>query len=355
MVTLGAGGGHDGGIGDGGAVVTHHSAGTAGGDTDDEQLAGSGENSGNNGDQDAEGTPGGAGGEGQNTGHHEDHGGEHGVQRSGGAFHEVMDIDAGAQRGDGSLQRDGQGQDQDGGDHGVEALGDAGHGVLEGDDPAGHQIDDGEEQSDDAAPGQTHESVGIAEGADEVSGAVGAAPGVHAEEAAHVDHAGGAHGDQHQNREQQVDDLALGVHGFILCAFQSGEVTGLLGLALIGPHGTVIKLHEGQGDDKDEGQQGVEVVGNGLDKELDAADAGVQTLGGGGNGGGPGGDRGDHAHGGGGGVNEVGQLGTGDPMAVGDGSHDGAHGEAVEIVIDEDQNAQQEGSKGSPHLGLNVF
>ena len=42
-------------------------------------------------------------------------------------------------------------------------------------------------------------------------------------------------------------------------------------------------------------------------------------------------------------------------MAVGDGPHDGAHGEAVEIVIDEDQNAQQEGSKGSPHLGLNVF
>ena len=70
---------------------------------------------------------------------------------------------------------------------------------------------------------------------------------------------------------------------------------------------------------------------------------------------GPGGDRGDHAHGGGGGVNEVGQLGTGDPMAVGDGPHDGAHGEAVEIVIDEDQNAQQEGSKGSPHLGLNAF
>ena len=121
------------------------------------------------------------------------------------------------------IQRDGEGQDQDGGDHGVEALGDAGHGVLEGDDPAGHQIDDGEEQSDDAAPGQTHEGVGIAEGADEVSGAVGAAPGIHAEEAAHVDHAGGAHGDQHQNREQQVDDLALGVHGFILCVFQSGE------------------------------------------------------------------------------------------------------------------------------------
>ena len=74
-------------------------AGTAGGDADDEQLAGSGEDGGNNGDQDAEGTPGGAGGEGQHTGHHEDHGQEHSSTESAArTFHQVMDIDAGAQR-----------------------------------------------------------------------------------------------------------------------------------------------------------------------------------------------------------------------------------------------------------------
>ena len=42
-------------------------------------------------------------------------------------------------------------------------------------------------------------------------------------------------------------------------------------------------------------------------------------------------------------------------MAVGDGPHDGAHGEAVEIVVDEDQDAQQEGGEGSAHLGLDVL
>lgn len=88
---------------------------------------------------------------------------------------------------------------------------------------------------------------------------------------------------------------------------------------LLEPHGAVVELHHRQGDDEHEGQKGVEVVGDGPDKELDAADTGVQVRGHAGDGGGPGTHRGDHAYGGGGGVDEVAELGPGDPVAVGDG------------------------------------
>ena len=51
MVALSTGRGHDGGIGDGGAVVTAHRAGHAGGDTDDAQRVLQGEDGHGDGDQ----------------------------------------------------------------------------------------------------------------------------------------------------------------------------------------------------------------------------------------------------------------------------------------------------------------
>ena len=41
-------------------------------------------------------------------------------------------------------------------------------------------------------------------------------------------------------------------------------------------------------------------------------------------------------------------------MPVGDGAHDGAHGQAVEIVVDEDQHAQDESGDLRAHAGLDV-
>ena len=89
----------------------------------------------------------------------------------------------------------------------------------------------------------------------------------------------------------------------------------------------------------------VEVIGNGLNEELDAGHAGVELRGDAGDGGCPRGDRRDHADRRGGGVNEVGELHAGDALAVGHGGHDGADGEAVEVVVDEDQHAEGEGGE----------
>ena len=120
-------------------------------------------------------------------------------------------------------------------------------------------------------------------------------------------------------------------------------------------HGAVVELHHSQGNDEDKGQQGVEIIGNGPDKQLNAADAGIQIGGHAGDGGGPGGYRSDHAHGGGGSVNEVGQLGPGNLVSVGDGTHDTAHGEAVEVVVNEDQHTQDKGGQHGPYPSLDVL
>ena len=42
-------------------------------------------------------------------------------------------------------------------------------------------------------------------------------------------------------------------------------------------------------------------------------------------------------------------------MPVGDGAHHGAHGEAVEVVVDEDQHAQSEGRQLRAHPGVDVL
>ena len=46
---------------------------------------------------------------------------------------------------------------------------------------------------------------------------------------------------------------------------------------------------------------------------------------------------------------------TGDAVTVRHGTHDGADGQAVEIVVDKDHNAEDKGRKLSAHAGLDVL
>lgn len=71
---------------------------------------------------------------------------------------------------------------------------------------AGHHVDDGDDQGNKSAPGEADEGIGITKGADEVTGKVGTAPSVSAEEAAHVDHTDNAEDNEHYYRQYQVDD-----------------------------------------------------------------------------------------------------------------------------------------------------
>lgn len=59
----------------------------------------------------------------------------------------------------------------------------------------------------------------------------------------------------------------------------------------------------------------------------------------------PAGKGNEHADGRSRGVNDIGQLLPGDPVVVGHGPHDGSHGEAVEVVIEENGHTQEPGGK----------
>ena len=124
MAAMGARRGHDGGIGDGGAVVAADRAGQARRDGDDQHLA-LREGVADDGDQDGEGAPRSAGGKGEEDRHEEDDGGQQVLQGRRRAVQQVRDVVFCAQQvghaGKGPCQR----EDQHGADHGLEALRDA--------------------------------------------------------------------------------------------------------------------------------------------------------------------------------------------------------------------------------------
>ena len=119
----------------------------------------------------------------------------------------------------------------------------------------------------------------------------------------------------------------------------------------MGLHGTVVDVQGGHNDNEDHGKDGVVIVGNGTDEDLEAQLLVVDDAG---NGGSPGGHRHHDTHRGGGGVAHVGQLGAGNLVAVGDGTHDVAGGQVVEVVVHAQDDGQDEGGKQGAGLGLDM-
>ena len=89
--------------------------------------------------------------------------------------------------------------------------------------------------------------------------------------------------------------------------------------------------------------------------DIVSRDAGIEIVRCGGDCRCPGGNGSDHADRRGGRVDQIGQFGAGNPVAVGDRAHDRADGQAVEIVVDEDQDAEDEGRQHGAHAGLDVL
>ena len=117
-------------------------------------------------------------------------------------------------------------------------------------------------------------------------------------------------------------------------------------------HRSEVDLHERDADNEHECQQRVEVVRDGADKHFQTGVFGsVCILG---NGGSPTGDGGDHTDRGCGGVDDIRQLCPGDLLGIGHGLHHAADRETVEVVVNEDQHAQQESGKDRSDPGLDV-
>ena len=115
-------------------------------------------------------------------------------------------------------------------------------------------------------------------------------------------------------------------------------------------HGAKVDVQGGGQEHHDQSQDGVEVVGDGLHEQGEA----VVAVDDAGNGSGPRGDGHHDAHGRGHGVAHVSQLGAGDLVGVGDGTHDVTNGQVVEVVVNAQHDAQQAGGDQCAGLGLDA-
>ena len=104
-------------------------------------------------------------------------------------------------------------------------------------------------------------------------------------------------------------------------------------------HGAVINPQKDDQQHHNQGQQRIEVIRDGLYKNADTVFPFYKA----GNRRGPGRNRRNDADRRRRGVDQVGQLGAADVIFVGYRTHNGTHGQAVEIVINENQAAQQHG------------
>ena len=300
------------------------------------------------GDEDGEGAPGRAGGKGQEHRHQKDDGRQQILQRSRRAVEQVGHVILGTQQvghaGKGPRQR----QDEHGADHGLEALGDAGGEVLKGHDAPHPVKHEGEHQRNGAAHHEAHRGAAVGKSGDEV----------HAlKEAAGVHHAEDAGRDQHQHRRDHVNDMAVGiitiVHIVAVGTVGGGKQVAVFGVVLVELHGAKVRAGEDEEQAHHDGEQGIVVIRNGAQEHGKAVDAGAFRHAGSDRSC-PAGHRRNDAHGCCGGIDQVGQLCAGHLLPVGDGAHDGAHGQAVEVVVHEDHHAQQQGGKLRTGPGVDV-
>ena len=176
-------------------------------------------------------------------------------------------------------------------------------------------------------------------------------------EAAGVHHAEDAGRDEHQHRRDEVYHMAAGVGAVVrvvaVGAVVGGEEVAQQGVILVLLHGAVVEAAEDEEEAHHHREDGVVVIGDGAQEHGEAVDARAFRHRGG-DGGSPAGHRRDDADGGGGGVDEVGQLCAGDLLPVRDRAHDGADGQAVEVVVHKDEDAQQQGGKLCACPGVDV-
>lgn len=328
-------------------MVAADGAGHAGAHCDDHQLRIRSLEAGNDDrDQDTESTPGSAGRKGQAYGDQEDDGGQEGCEARCVVGDDARNEFLGAQAGGRAVQGPCQGQDQDGGYHLLEAVRQASHHFFKGQGVADQVINHGDDQGAERAQYQSDGSITAGKGIDEIGAA---------EESAGVDHADDTADDQREDRDQHIrnDPMMSMRFVFRICvrAVRCGiDITLLSSIVFMQRHRSVVDVHEDDHDHHGDGQQCIVVVRNGFDKECET----VFALHKSGDCSSPAGDGCDDADGGGGGINQVCQLCSGDFVFVCHGAHDAADRQAVEIIVDEDQDAQADGGQLRTLAGLNA-
>ena len=331
-------------------MVATYCTGQAGRDRNDHQLA-AGEYRADDGQQHTEGTPGSAGSESQAHSDHEDNSRQEVCKGAGAVADKLCHKHLGTQLIGHTGQRPGKGQDQHGRNHCLKAGNQCVRKILSGNDLTGNVQHEGEHQCDKSTQNQAHGSIGRSKRIHKVH----IAAGIGGKEAAGIDHRSDTGNDQRQNGQNQVIDLALLIL-FVLRNIgigtgSSGEQIAIHSVALMDAHSAEIKLQKRHYKDCEDSQQGVKVIGNGLNEQGQALALRSDT----GNSGCPGRNGRNDADGCSGGIDHVGQLCPGDLVLVSDGTHNRTHRQTVKVVINKDQHAQNSSSGDSTGSGLDVL
>ena len=232
-------------------------------------------------------------------------------------------------------QRPCKGQNGDCGNHCLEASGEGLAELAEGQDAAGNVHQEGEYQCGKGAENQCVGGRAVCE-------CVGnRLEGQLVDTAARVDHSRDAGNDQEQdgddevlNRTRTTDD-----RGFLAGRIDFAALQNLL---VVLAHRHKVNVCDHQPENECQRQQCVEVEGDGAQEQGKAIDACVLGQGGG-DGSCPAGDRCDDAHGSCGCIDDVGQLCAGNLVLIGNRTHNCTDGQAVEVVVDEDEHAEERG------------
>ena len=334
--------GHNGGIGNGRAVVAADCTGQAGSHGNHHQFA-AGENSANDGQQHTEGAPGGTGGEGQEAANDKDDGRQEVCQVASSTANQFRHEDLGSQLVGHTGQSPGKNQDQDGRNHSPEAVHEGIGKLVEGNDLPGNIQQEGRCQCKEGSQNQAHGSITAGKGIHEIH--VNTA--VLVKETAGVDH--GKH-----TRNNQRHDGQNQIHHRSLAVFRSGSIFILRvaeaqrSIVLGSLHLAKIQAHPGHENNGKQRQQGVQIVGNGADEQAQA----FSLRSNGGNGCCPGRNGGNDTDRSGGSIDDICQLFPGNFELVGDGPHHRANSQTVEVVINEDQHAQNTGGDQGAALVL---
>lgn len=263
VITAGTCTGKNGSVGNGRAVIAKDGSCQGGGKCHDQKLGiqGLGDRH-HDGNEDTEGAPGSACGEAQEGCDQEDDGrqkarGE--TSASDSLFHEHRGGEKVA-----ANTTDGPGKNQDDvcGQHGLHALDAAIQEGLHGDKAPGHKLDEGDCERAKACPHKALGGCAVAKGS-----RYGVVLGIIAPVAAVVEEAKTGKDNQGNDGHDHFGyGSLLGDFHLCLCGLAHIAEISLFGLGLGSCHGAKIYVQAADGKDHDDGEQGVEVVGNGRDK-----------------------------------------------------------------------------------------
>ncbi len=242
-----------------------------------------------------------------------------------------------------------KGQDKDRGNHCDKALRNALHSLFKGNEATDDEVCDGDDKRDQSTPRQANGRVGICESGNEVNAF---------KELTNIKKTDDTRDNENDHGDDEVEKADFVLFGCVDGGFfydgsiQSAEVA-VLCLDFKLAHFAVVKAENGKSDNEYERHERIEVERNRADENFDTGICfGINVTR---NCSCPRGNGSDHANRCCCCVDDVRELDTGNLMCVGNGGHNGADCETVEIVIDKDEYAEDEGCEHSTHFGFDVF